>query len=521
MGERQEGRRAVTSRLLDEFQHEFEVEQTARLRARVFWYAVVNLCFFGFMLLIVSLIIFPITAWEWRRLAGNFLPFAAMLFGTLYAAVEVRDAKTHERTREQHLRRVSSFIAITGIVSSVIIFALGVLTRSGLSVQLLAFWQVLTIFFGHCMACVFLPWTWKESLRPFIPMYLINVVGMAALWVINSESFTVYSVPFLIFYGLTCVCAVLPGIGIAYWRHNRFAQDFTLKAVAGRYGEMRRELTGAQRIHEQLFPQPEVRGSIRFDYRYQPMRLIGGDYLYARFITTDDRHEPQLLCLLLDVTGHGIPAALTVNRLYGEIERLVAEDPAIAPTALLRALNRYCFLTLSDHSLFVTAVAFRLDQAHHQLHYANAGHPPAFVRSGGIVRELEPTAMVLGVAKDLDVEIENASIPFNAGDTVIAYTDGACETRDRAGRMFNSDGLRDAIIGCMQGDLSLCHELAEAVSRHRYGPLTDDTLIVEISRTASPATPPVQFPSNGHPSAASPSSATPSPAPQPANTSAT
>ena len=520
VGECQEGRRAVTNRLLDEFQHEFEQEQTQRLRGRVFWYAVVNFCFFSFMLLIVSLLIFPIGGTDWRHIAMALLPFCTMLFGMVYSAVEARDAKTSERSREEHLRRVSSFIAITGIVTSVVIFALGVLTRGNFTVGLLAFWQVLTILFAHFMACVFLPWSWNESLRPFVPMYLINAVGIVALWIINRESFNLYSVPFLIFYGLTCVGAVLPGIGIAYWRHNRFAQDFTLKAVAGRYGEMRRELTGAQRIHEQLFPQPEVRGSVRFDYRYQPMRLIGGDYLYARFITTDDRHEPELLCLLLDVTGHGIPAALTVNRLYGEIERLVAEDPAIKPTVLLRALNRYCYLTLSDHSLFVTAVVFRLDQGHNQLHYANAGHPPAFVRSGGVVRELEPTAMVLGVAKDLDVEIDNAVIPFNPGDTVIAYTDGACETRDRSGRMFNTEGLRDAIVGCMQGDVSLCHEIAASVTRHRYGPLTDDTLIVEISRTASPASPPGEVPavSNGHPSASSP--ADPSPTREPANTSA-
>ncbi|MBY0309115.1 MAG: serine/threonine-protein phosphatase, partial [Phycisphaerales bacterium] len=399
--------------------------------------------------------------------------------------------------RDDHLRRVSSFVAISGIVSSVNIFALAVLTVGGLKLGLLAFQQVMFIFFFHITACTFLPWTWKESLRPFMPMYLINAVGLAALWVIRRDAFDAFALFFLFFYALCSVCAVMPGIGIAYWRHNRFAQEFTLKAVTGRYGEMRRELSGAQRIHEQLFPRPEVRGSVRFDYRYQPMRLIGGDYLYARFITTDDRHEPQLLCLLLDVTGHGIPAALTVNRLHGEIERLVAEDPGISPTGVLRALNRYCYLTLSDLSLFVTAVAFRLDHATGRLHYANAGHPPAFHRCAGSVRELEPTAMVLGVAKDLDVEVEDASVPFAEGDAVIAYTDGAMETRDRNGRMFSVGGLRSAIAGAV-GDMPVCHQVLTAVARHRFGPPTDDTLIVEIGRIPVPETPPLTPHTNGH-----------------------
>jgi serine phosphatase RsbU (regulator of sigma subunit) len=511
--------------LLDEFQHEFEQQQTSRLRNRVFWYCAVTCGFYALVLLgRIAFTGFESATWReilsgnWRAAIQLVIPLLSTLFTTAYAAVETRDARAHERPREEHLRRVSTFIAISGIVSSVNIFALGVLTTGGLPLGILAFQQVLFIFFFHVTACLFLPWMWKESLRPFLPMYLINAVGLAALWIIRRDNFGIFDLFFLLVYAVTSLCAVMPGIGIAYWRHNRFAQEFTLKAVSGRYGEMRRELTGAQRIHEQLFPQPEVRGSVRFDYRYQPMRLIGGDYLYARFIATDDRHEPQLLCLLLDVTGHGIPAALTVNRLYGEIERLVAEDPGILPTALMRALNRYCFLTLSDHSLFVTAVAFRLDHATGRLHYANAGHPPAFLRCGGEVRELEPTAMVLGVAKDLDVEVEDASVSFGPGDAVIAYTDGAMETRDRQGRMLNVDGIRSAVIAAV-GEVPVCHQVLTAVGRHRFGPLTDDTLIVEIGRIAVPATPPISPHTNGHTPNVSPSAA--SPAPEPANTSAT
>ncbi|MFT3685545.1 MAG: PP2C family protein-serine/threonine phosphatase [Phycisphaerales bacterium] len=514
------------SALLEEFQHEFEMQQTRRLRDRVFWYCAATCGFYAFLVLVRLVwmvydaqdLLADIGGLKWREIVQWVIPLLASGFTMAYALIEARDARANERDREEHLRRVSTFIAISGIVSSVNIFALGVLTEGGLRLGFLALQQVLFILFFHATASMFLPWTWRESLRPFLPMYLINAVGLAALWVIRRDSFTVFDLLFLLVYAVMSIGAVMPGIGIGYWRHNRFAQEFTFKAVAGRYGEMRRELSGAQRIHEQLFPRPEVRGSVRFDYRYEPMRLIGGDYLYARFITTDDRLEPQLLCLLLDVTGHGIPAALTVNRLYGEIERLVAEDPKISPTGVLRALNRYAFLTLSDHSLFVTAVAFRLDHATGRLHYANAGHPPAFHRSGGVVRELEPTAMVLGVAKDLDVEVEDAWVPLGEGDAVIAYTDGAMETRDKAGRMFNVDGLKGAIIAAV-GETPVCHQLLAAVTRHRFGPLTDDTLIVEIGRIAVPAAPPITSHTNGH--SPSPVSVSPSPVSEPANTSAT
>jgi sigma-B regulation protein RsbU (phosphoserine phosphatase) len=270
---------------------------------------------------------------------------------------------------------------------------------------------------------------------------------------------------------------------------------------------MQRELSGAQRIHESLFPQPQTKGALQLDFRYCPWRAIGGDYLYAKFLPplgSDDRGEgqhPDLLVLLLDVTGHGIPAALTVNRLYGELERLVAEHPEISPTDLLRALNRYTYLTLSDHSLFVTAAAFRFCPDANTVAYANAGHPTALlVRADGTIAELEPTAMVMGVQLDLDVDRQFASVTMKPGDRLIAYTDGVIESRDVHGRMYDMDGLRGALDrhrklqldAALSGSAnapacpSLCEHVMDDVTKHRFGPPSDDTLVVEVTALKSP-----------------------------------
>src|SRR5690606_28540475 len=99
-----------------------------------------------------------------------------------------------------------------------------------------------------------------------------------------------------------------------------------LRALATRYGEFRRELTDARRIHESLFPKPKCEGDVHFLYLYEPMRQIGGDYLFVSCAPTDDGRREMLSFVVIDVTGHGIPAALTVNRLHGELSRLFAED---------------------------------------------------------------------------------------------------------------------------------------------------------------------------------------------------
>ena len=49
------------------------------------------------------------------------------------------------------------------------------------------------------------------------------------------------------------------------------------------------ELGYARRIHESLFPTPLKDGAVRLEYRYEPARQIGGDYLYARRVSLPGR----------------------------------------------------------------------------------------------------------------------------------------------------------------------------------------------------------------------------------------
>src|SRR5690606_36963856 len=133
-------------------------------------------------------------------------------------------------------------------------------------------------------------------------------------------------------------------------------------------------------------------------------------------------------------TGHGLAAALTVNRLYGELERLRAEGPNMPPAEVIRLLNRYVQLTMAHHNIYATALAISLDPYDGTLRCANAGHPPAFLRAAsGAVRELMATGVVLGALMDEEYEIEEISDKLHPGDSVVAYTDGAFETRNRRG----------------------------------------------------------------------------------------
>ncbi|MEX2217909.1 MAG: PP2C family protein-serine/threonine phosphatase [Phycisphaerales bacterium] len=348
---------------------------------------------------------------------------------------------------------------------------------------------VLGVFMSHLLACLFLPLTPREAIRPLIPLLAIN----AAMTLLSGEGL----IEKLITIALSPLIGV-PGAAICWWRHSRFRDRFAQRMIKGRYLEMRRELVDARRIHEALFPPPVREGPLLFSYVYEPMRQIGGDYLHLSFPPASGDAPGAMNLVIVDVTGHGIPAALTVNRLHGELERIFAEQPQVGPGEVLRLLNSYVHLTLAGHSVYVTALCLRIDPAADEVRYASGGHPPAFLRGvDGTLEQLASTAFVLGACPGEDFRSDQRAIRFGPGDTIIAYTDGAIEARDRAGRYFGVRGLQRTLAMATppRDGRGWAPIVTRAVDQHRFGPIADDTLVVEVHRpvgTAAPKSAPVR-----------------------------
>lgn len=349
------------------------------------------------------------------------------------------------------------------------------------------------VLFAHMLASVCLPWSPRQAVYPIVTLILFDAVVYIASLLIMGDKTGTQAIVHFIFSPFVCV----PGTTICWIRHSRRLETYKLRFLQRRYGEVRRELVDARRIHEALFPRPCLDGPLRFSYRYEPMRQIGGDYLYACFSgpiavqtpTNDMARGGRLNVVIMDVTGHGIPAALTVNRLHGELERVFAEQPDASPGDVLKLLNRYVHLTLASHSVYVTALCVRVDALQSMLEYASGGHPPAFLRAvDGTIHDLASTALVLGAAADVEFHPDPKKMTFGPGDVLVAYTDGAIEARDRAGKMLSIQGFQ-RWMASMQPDpkVGWPATLLTAVEQYRHGPPADDTLIVEIARPVSGA----------------------------------
>lgn len=332
-------------------------------------------------------------------------------------------------------------------------------------------WGLVDIGLLHIAACLALPWKPWNSIEPFILLMLAWVVIVVGPW---TEFVDQMSKAVLVILGATVFA---PGAAIAWWRNKRLHEEFTRRMLGEKVQSMGGELSRARIVHDAMFPRAFDFEHVAFQYEYAPIQEIGGDYVHLYHCPRTGR----IYLTLLDVAGHGLAAALTVNRLFGELERIRAENPDAEPAEVMGLLNKYIHLTMSKHSLFATGTCLMLDPSNGQLKWVNAGHPPAFIRrASGAIEDLEGTAMLLGVESYDEFDAGQLNLSMRPGDVLIAYTDGAVEARDKHGHQFGIKGLRDN-TRFNPPPRNWARFLATAVARHHDGQSDDDILIVSLS----------------------------------------
>lgn len=336
------------------------------------------------------------------------------------------------------------------------------------------------------LACVLVPMTIRESARIALACFTI-FVAVIVLLVKSPANLALWLM-------LGFVASAAPGMAWSWWRYREFDARFQAARIKERFEnltgevqELSAELVQARRLHEALFPPQISDGPIRLAYRYEPMRDIGGDFLFVHTAPSG-----TLSVVLIDVSGHGIPAALAVNRIHGELQRLVAVQPEVGPDALLKDINTYALAALGAQGVFATAMCVRFDADARALTWASAGHPTAFVRStDGEMHELASTATMLGILDASEYDPSPKSLAFSPGDRLLAYTDGAMEARDAWGKELSMPGIAKlARAGWAAGEASVADLVMRAVVAHRDGGPMDDTLIVEVEFAAVPSSVP-------------------------------
>jgi sigma-B regulation protein RsbU (phosphoserine phosphatase) len=241
-----------------------------------------------------------------------------------------------------------------------------------------------------------------------------------------------------------------------------------------------RELSQARQIQLNWLPNQHSAGpALDIAAINQPASHISGDF-YNWFTLPDGRQ----VITIGDVTGHGMAAAF----LMATTQLLVRTTmPRVKnPGECMEEVNRQ-LCTQVFHGQFVTMLIVVLDLERGQLELATAGHcAPLISEAGGEFKSL-PIRAQLVLAVDSETTYPTERFQFDAGSSMLLYTDGVVDVQAKNGDRFDTRRLRDILIGPFVSAQAIVDRVVSTVNAFREGrELGDDLTLVAIQTQSVP-----------------------------------
>ncbi|MFO7802804.1 MAG: SpoIIE family protein phosphatase [Desulfovermiculus sp.] len=258
-------------------------------------------------------------------------------------------------------------------------------------------------------------------------------------------------------------------------------------ALEHKQKELDRDLEAAANIQLSLLPHslPDLQG-LDVGWFFQPSIKIGGDIFNLVPLSHD-----HLGIYILDVSGHGVPAALVAVSVAQVLQRegCLLQGDWMEPNCELTSPSKVLELLDAEFPLerfgtFFTISYLVLNIRTGELQFSNAGHPcPLLIRSSGQVHSLETEGTVIGLGGMLP--FTTGSITLQPEDTLILYTDGVYEQTDASGAQWGWETLRDVLVNerhrSAQGIADSVHSALNRFTKH--GSFDDDLSLACVQYT--------------------------------------
>jgi serine phosphatase RsbU (regulator of sigma subunit) len=213
-------------------------------------------------------------------------------------------------------------------------------------------------------------------------------------------------------------------------RHDRFtvlAEDLRGSREETRRYALQAEL--AVTLQRNMLPELPDLAPLAAAARYVPaaeVADVGGDWYDAFRLPTG-----AIAAIVGDIAGHDIGAAVCMGQARSILRALAVDRSGIPPGELLTRFD--AVLDQLRMTRTATCVYAKLDHRDGQWHavIANAGHPPPLWIADGEARFLEAAPeTLLGAGREARRSSVGVALP--PGSTLLLYTDGLVERRDRS-----------------------------------------------------------------------------------------
>jgi hypothetical protein len=308
-------------------------------------------------------------------------------------------------------------------------------TRSGmLEARLLLFPFTLSFLCNFVASFTSLP---AIAARPWVQAF------WAGFWQVFSWPFPMKATDLAGFLAMFSVVAVL------VFRYARSRKDEE---------RLEAELNAARAVQHVLVPDeiPAVPG-FRIQCVYKPAGDVGGDFFQILPLP-----EGDALVVIGDVSGKGLPAAMTVSMLVGMVR--VLSRSTRSPSEILSAVNQSVMgRTVGG---FTTCLILHIAQ-NGTVVAANAGHVPPYVNGTEL-----PVGNGLPLGIESTAAYPESTFQLAPEDQLTMLTDGVVEARTADGELFGFE--RAASISARPAA-----EIAAAAERFGQN---DDITVLSLSR---------------------------------------
>jgi len=228
-------------------------------------------------------------------------------------------------------------------------------------------------------------------------------------------------------------------------RRNRHLVAANKRARAA-YRRISDDLEAAVVTQRGLLPKMQMQGPLRHGWLFIPSLGIGGDSLDVCLLPDGRRFFFQI-----DVSGHGIPAALRSFSLH---HRLSARPPVDSNNmqAMVLALNRDAQDDMDG--AYYTMVCGMASADGSQIELIRAGHPIPILLHDGVAHLLAAGNPPIGLLPAL--KYDSTYLNLAPGDRLIIHSDGIADCCNPAGEMFGDarfSAFLESHAGCLLAEL--------------------------------------------------------------------
>ena len=213
-------------------------------------------------------------------------------------------------------------------------------------------------------------------------------------------------------------------------------------------------------------------------YYLSPLAVFNGDVLVAAM-----RPSGNMIVLLGDFTGHGLPAAIGAMPLASTFYGMAHKGFSLRD--ILREINQK-LKDILPVGVFCCASIMDINFRKQRIKVWNGGLPDCFLyrAADGSVESVASTHLPLGVVGDKDFRDDCQHFALEQGDRFFMWSDGIHEARNASGEMFGEERLIKAFTENEDPESLYDDILASVQSFIDLGEKDDDLSLLEVKMDA-------------------------------------